>query len=432
MFLKVNHNNKIKKLRFSTELKDFKNFTKTIQEITGVESSELVVSFVDNEKEALPINDKLDFEYFLADAGDNKFKEVFVSNKLNEDKIIFVSQQETLVDSFKKLESDLSNLSWNNRSTPVTDWEANREVFVYKVPELPSQKQSLAYYQGIEEFTSKNPLSHAVDIELEKASSALLKPILLKPIELDSDDEVPIRPINMNLREKGKKAFYKGLEDFMCVEHEEKACEKQKDHQSETTNKVTIHTHVICDICQVHNIQGKRFKCLICPNFDICETCEGKNEHDFHPMIKCSQVENDQILRRIVRKFGRLKKRHEKKVKTHEKLRKLKDLVNPRNLQSLIRRTVEPNIRRAVESFHQRTSCLDEVKQEASVMLFDESSLMREERERLEKEKKEMLKFIFGETQLEIIDELVKRFDQFNMEEMLNEVMRYNNIIDHA
>ena len=48
------------------------------------------------------------------------------------------------------------------------------------------------------------------------------------------------------------------------------------------------------------------------------------------------------------------------------------------------------------------------------------------------KEKKEMLKFIFGETQNEIIDELVRRFDDMNMEQMLNEVMKCNNIIDQA
>ena len=51
---------------------------------------------------------------------------------------------------------------------------------------------------------------------------------------------------------------------------------------------------------------------------------------------------------------------------------------------------------------------------------------------RIQKEKKEMLKFIFGETQNEIIDELVRRFDDMNMEQMLNEVMKCNNIIDQA
>ena len=230
----------------------------------------------------------------------------------------------------------------------------------------------------------------------------------------------------MNLREKGKKAFYKGLEDFICTERRDSVCEKHIDTQTEATKQPTVHNHVICDICGVHNMRGKRFKCLVCPNFDICEKCESQNEHDFHPMIKCHQVENEKILARIVKKFGKLKSRQNRKLKTQEKLRKLRELVSSNNLKTMIRRTVEPNIRRAVESFHQRSSGLDSVQPETSIVLIDESALMREDRERLEKEKKEMLKFIFGETQLEIIDELVRRFDQLNMEEMLSEVMKIN------
>ena len=433
MFLKVNHNDRIKKLRFSEELKDFKNFVRTIQDITGFESSELIMNFVDNEKEILPINDKLDFDYFLADASENKFKEVFVTNKLNEDKIYFVNDQEVLANSFKKLEAEIANLNWKNESTPVSNFVDNQENYVYKLPEIPSQKKSLAYYQGIEEFTTRNPLTHACETSSEQNSSHCLKPITLKPIELNSDDESPvIKPINMNLREKGRKVYYKGLEDFIHREEEECNSFRCPENENKSIKKEVIHSHVICDVCGVHNITGKRFKCMVCPNFDICENCEKNNEHELHPMIKCSQIENEHVLGKICKKYGKLKKRHERKLKTQEKLRKLRDLVNPRNLKKVIRQSIEPNIRRAVESFNQRTSPSDELKQETSIMLIDESSLMREERERLQKEKKEMLKFIFGEAQMEIIEELINRFDQLNMEEMLNEVMKYNNIIEQA
>ena len=36
-----------------------------------------------------------------------------------------------------------------------------------------------------------------------------------------------------------------------------------------------IHTGVICDVCQAP-ICGRRFKCTVCSDFDICETCEKK------------------------------------------------------------------------------------------------------------------------------------------------------------
>lgn len=40
-----------------------------------------------------------------------------------------------------------------------------------------------------------------------------------------------------------------------------------------------------CDNCDKYPIVGKRYRCLICVNFDICEKCENETIHD-HPMIR--------------------------------------------------------------------------------------------------------------------------------------------------
>jgi len=49
-----------------------------------------------------------------------------------------------------------------------------------------------------------------------------------------------------------------------------------------------VHNEVFCDICKKTNIQGIRYKCLFCKNFDMCEDCEAKNNlHDpYHVFIK--------------------------------------------------------------------------------------------------------------------------------------------------
>ena len=39
-----------------------------------------------------------------------------------------------------------------------------------------------------------------------------------------------------------------------------------------------LHPKVICDGCQKH-VRGIRFKCCMCPDFDLCEECEARNEH---------------------------------------------------------------------------------------------------------------------------------------------------------
>lgn len=46
-----------------------------------------------------------------------------------------------------------------------------------------------------------------------------------------------------------------------------------------------VHTRVTCDGCKTHPIQGIRYKCSVCPDFDYCEKCEAEQTHQ-HPMLK--------------------------------------------------------------------------------------------------------------------------------------------------
>ena len=45
-----------------------------------------------------------------------------------------------------------------------------------------------------------------------------------------------------------------------------------------------IHHGIICDACESDPIRGLRFKCLECPDFDICEECYNKEFHKEHKM----------------------------------------------------------------------------------------------------------------------------------------------------
>lgn len=45
------------------------------------------------------------------------------------------------------------------------------------------------------------------------------------------------------------------------------------------------HPGVVCDGCDKH-IFGIRFKCVVCPNYDLCLTCETKGIHKEHEMLR--------------------------------------------------------------------------------------------------------------------------------------------------
>ncbi|GAB1597403.1 protein ref(2)P-like [Argonauta hians] len=51
-----------------------------------------------------------------------------------------------------------------------------------------------------------------------------------------------------------------------------------------TTGEATF-SAVVCDGCS-QTITGSRFKCLACPDYDLCQECEKKDTHPDHPMMK--------------------------------------------------------------------------------------------------------------------------------------------------
>lgn len=50
------------------------------------------------------------------------------------------------------------------------------------------------------------------------------------------------------------------------------------------------HSNVTCDCCDAYPIVGVRYKCAICPDFDLCERCEAKGNHE-HALLKIRRPE---------------------------------------------------------------------------------------------------------------------------------------------
>jgi len=68
--------------------------------------------------------------------------------------------------------------------------------------------------------------------------------------------------------------------------------EKNNDNVVLSNDKV-LHQGVTCDGCQMSPIQGIRYKCIECFNFDICEGCEIKGIHPLnHGLLKIKVARN--------------------------------------------------------------------------------------------------------------------------------------------
>lgn len=51
-----------------------------------------------------------------------------------------------------------------------------------------------------------------------------------------------------------------------------------------------VHAGVTCDSCGVTPIQGIRYKCSVCADYDHCEKCEAERTHP-HPFLKIRNSE---------------------------------------------------------------------------------------------------------------------------------------------
>ncbi|CAL4065140.1 unnamed protein product, partial [Meganyctiphanes norvegica] len=57
-----------------------------------------------------------------------------------------------------------------------------------------------------------------------------------------------------------------------------------------TTQSSMVHHGFSCNECAANSIQGVRYCCLVCNNYDICNACETKGEHGHHAKLKIPKI----------------------------------------------------------------------------------------------------------------------------------------------
>jgi hypothetical protein len=323
MFLKINWDNKVKKVSLG-QVKDAKAFFDLISRATDIPSAQASIKFVDGENDQLTIRDNLDFEYFLSCGTDGKYKSVFVER-----------------DGQAKVE------------------EAKMVV---------------------EKVTEK-----ALDDPYEQAH---------------------LQAINVNARPHRALGFYRGIDEF-CHHFDEALTLRP---QTPATPVKEIHAGIICDVCEATNITGKRFKCLVCVNFDVCETCEAKEAHGDHPMVRLNKKEESYVLDRLTRKFGKLKRRVERGQRIRKDHHETPCSARFGSFASMLNQ----EIRSAFQNHSTKTDRSDTQSQ------LSEASA----------EKKRILRFMYPSAENKVIDELIRRFESLNLTQFLQEIQLQNRILD--
>jgi len=92
---------------------------------------------------------------------------------------------------------------------------------------------------------------------------------------------------------------------------------KRKTSRDESTDSNMVHPGVICDGCDKAMV-GFRYKCMICPDFDLCGLCERMGKHPNHNMVRISKP---QVIspHRLFRKLHKMQQKAEKRERSRQK-----------------------------------------------------------------------------------------------------------------
>merc|ERR1711963_507556 len=104
----------------------------------------------------------------------------------------------------------------------------------------------------------------------------------------------------------------------VVVKNEEKNRNSGNYQKESTEEKKLIHHGVTCDSCEKTPIDGYRYKCVVCDDFDLCGNCEAAGRHPGHNMMR---IANPEMVfpQRLFKRIHKMQERVEKSRSRHEK-----------------------------------------------------------------------------------------------------------------
>merc|ERR1712236_126273 len=104
----------------------------------------------------------------------------------------------------------------------------------------------------------------------------------------------------------------------VVVKNGEKSTNSGNYQKEATEEKNLIHHGVTCDSCEKTPIEGYRYKCVVCDDFDLCGICEAAGRHPGHNMMR---IANPEMVfpQRLFKRIHKMQERAEKSRSRHEK-----------------------------------------------------------------------------------------------------------------
>lgn len=295
MYLKINYLGQTKKIMLKDDLRQEDAFFELLGRLTKLPRSDLLVTFTDLENETVAIVDQFDLDYFLTDAGKTNFLTVNVQSISNFGQElpragIDLTESGISMDFPTQLPPAKPTAEMNIQTEGVKTNEQCSETNSCKLSNNGQQVHFLVEQDSKDTQTKK---TETVDQQVEAKDVPVPSSAESRLLERIEALERSILSQNLSQSQLSQ--------SNQCQLHQPKV-----DVPVTLTKSVitTAHMGINCDGCQKKNFVGKRFKCLVCIDFDLCETCESENTHQ-HPMVRCSAQADTLLLEKMRRKYNK-------------------------------------------------------------------------------------------------------------------------------
>ena len=141
----------------------------------------------------------------------------------------------------------------------------------------------------------------------------------------EKTDKEPEDKLKNDIKELVKKKM-KDLENnivqdlYMTIKSKMELNEEKKNPLDLNQNEF-VHTGIKCNKCNNENIQGIRYKCLQCQDFNLCKECEAQSDHDInHILIKIRKPlkEEEELLMQMNREIKYKNNKYDYSVNTKD------------------------------------------------------------------------------------------------------------------
>ncbi|OMJ82411.1 hypothetical protein SteCoe_16885 [Stentor coeruleus] len=129
-------------------------------------------------------------------------------------------------------------------------------------------------------LVDSNSSVQSFDSITEKPQPIVETPIVEKKQEVKEEEKVP--SVEVKNKKDQKKPKAKKEPKTKKPKISPKALPKAK---TQDNFEPVVHQNIICDECNVGPIIGIRYKCTVCHDFDLCQSCEDTSNH-MHPLVK--------------------------------------------------------------------------------------------------------------------------------------------------